>query len=573
LFQVHLYDLADNFDISGLAWDYQPISQRLFADRTISTYRTMPPKTNKLIVYLVKPQYDNPATIIESTQDGIDIGDVGTFYFEDSGVSTPSWVKDFFGASLKKDIKLLAASSRGVLLVPIEHDGQKLHFVVSFGLGRHLMYPGVIEDRFGLKVVLNSVDPNSLRSIDKTTLGSVPKHTREQIGKDSIAGDFGIDIEQDLISSVTGKSRYERLGKTISGKDALSVSSKVDIGNIKDFLVECYQQYLSKEYQKDFGWIDQIADVRDPKKIDELNDLLMAKLNKKEFDKIWMAVPEVVDWVDIKGFRYLRRKEADLVDDLDIKDFLEALKDKTLDIEVLKRSRVYVVSSKTDQVMDTAWSSYQCIYAEMAYRDLICILNNGKWYEIVKDFAEQIKKGFSQMEQSAVGLVDYAHTDENAYNNAAASTLPDSCCMDRELIYHGGGHSSIEFCDIYERVAKRMIHVKQYGGSSHLSHLFSQGAVAGELFVADQTFRQKLNEKLPAGYKLPDPKERPNATEYEIVFGIISNSLKPLDIPFFSKVSLKNAKRRLEGYGYKKVTLKKIQNTETQSSGSTGILE
>jgi len=526
----------------------------------------MPPKTNKLIIYLVKPQYDNPEAIVDSTQDGIDIGDVGTFYFEDSGVSTPAWVKEFFGTSLTKDIKLLAASARGVLLVPIEHNRQRLHFVVSFGLGRHLMHPGVIEDRFGLKVVLNSVDPESLRSIDKTTLGSVPKHTREQIGRDSIAADFGIDIEQDLVSSVTGKSRFERLGKTISGKDALSVSAKVDIGNIKDFLVFCYQQYLSREYQKDFGWIDQIADVRDPKKIEELNGSLLAKLKKKEFDKIWMAVPEVVDWVDIKGFRYLRRKEADLVDDLDIKDFLEALEDKALDVDALKRWRVYVVSSKTDQIMDTTWSSYQCIYAEIEHKGLIYILNNGKWYEIIRDFAEQIKKGFSQMEQSAVGLGNYAHTDENAYNKAAASTLSDSCCMDRELIYHGGGHSSIEFCDIYERAAKRMIHVKQYGGSSHLSHLFSQGAVAGELFVADQAFRQKLNEKLPAGYKLPDPKARPNAAEYEIVYGIISNSLKPLDIPFFSKVSLKNAKRRLEGYGYMKVTLKKIQNIGTKDT-------
>jgi uncharacterized protein (TIGR04141 family) len=383
----------------------------------------MPPITNKLAIYLIKSQYDEPNTIIDSTQDGIDIEDVGTFYFENSGVFTPAWVKDFFGTALQKDIKLLSASARGVLLVPVEHDGQNLHFVVSFGLGRHLMHSGVIEDRFGLRVVLNSVDPGSLRSIDKTTLGSVPKHTREQIGKDSIAGDFGIDIEQDLISSVTGKSKsnYERLGRTISGRDALSVSSKVDIGNIKDFLIFCYQQYLSTEYQKDFGWIDQIADVRDSQKLAELNGLLLRKINAKEFEKIWMAVPEVVDWVDIKGFRYLRRKEADLVDDLDIKDLLAVLKEKTVDVDLLKRSRIYIISSKTDEIMDSTWSAYQCIYAELEHQGLLYILNNGKWYEVVKDFAKQINDGFAQMEHSAVDLMDYAHADENAYNKGAAA--------------------------------------------------------------------------------------------------------------------------------------------------------
>ena len=525
----------------------------------------MPPKTNKVIVYLVKSQYTDAEDIIDSSQDGIEIPNVGTFYFEESGAGPPSWIKDFFGQTLDEDIKLLTASARGVLLAPIEYQGATVRFVVSFGLGRHLIIPGVTEDRFGLRVVLNSLDPKSLRSIDKTTLGSIPRHTREQIGRDSIAADFGLDIEQDLVSSVTGKSRYiEHLGKTITGKDSLSVSAKVDITNVKDFLGFCYQQYLSEEYkQHGFEWIDQISELRDPLRIDELNALLIDKLSKKEFERIWMAVPEVVDWVDIKGFRYLRPKKAELVDDLDIKDFLERLKDKTLDLETLKSSRIYVVSAKTDKA-DEDWSGYRCIYAEIEHNGVVYVLTNAKWYKIVKDFADQINNGFAQMEHSSVALLDYAHEDENEYNKAAASGLPNSCCMDRELVTHGGGHSSIEFCDIYDKGAKRLIHVKQYGGSSHLSHLFSQGAVAGELFVADDDFRGKLNEKLPTGYKLDDPTIRPEPGEYEVVYGIISDSAKPLDIPFFSKVSLRNARRRLRGYGFNKVTIKKIQHAQAE---------
>jgi uncharacterized protein (TIGR04141 family) len=54
---------------------------------------------------------------------------------------------------------------------------------------------------------------------------------------------------------------------------------------------------------------------------------------------------------------------------------------------------------------------------------------------------------------------------------------------------------------------------------------------------------------------------RPNAAEYEIVFAVISKSAGELDIPFFSKVSLRNARRRLGSFGYR-VTKKKIQKTE-----------
>jgi uncharacterized protein (TIGR04141 family) len=136
--------------------------------------------------------------------------------------------------------------------------------------------------------------------------------------------------------------------------------------------------------------------------------------------------------------------------------------------------------------------------------------------------------------------------------------------MDADLISHGGGHSSIEFCDLLTS-DKKLVHIKRYGGSSQLSHLFSQGVVSGELFVSDEGFREKLNEKLPAAHKLADIHARPNATEYEIVFGVISKSNNPLEIPFFSKVSLRNARRRLEGYGYM-VSKKKIENQSEAAS-------
>ena len=130
------------------------------------------------------------------------------------------------------------------------------------------------------------------------------------------------------------------------------------------------------------------------------------------------------------------------------------------------------------------------------------------------------------------------------------------CCLDNDPIVHGGGHSKIEFCDLLSR-DRKIIHVKRYGNSSVLSHLFAQGVVSGELFISDPEFRAKLNDKLPADLRLPDPQSRPVADQYEVVYGIVSKSQRPLELPFFSKVSLRNARRRLTGYGFN-VTLKKI---------------
>lgn len=192
----------------------------------------MSEKTNKLNIYLIKAEYTDFDQIVEDTAIGHEIDGVGTFYVEDSHPRQPGWFRDFFKRSLTGEFRLITSSAKGVLLVKLATGPQSRTLAVVFGHGRYLLNDGVVEERFGLKVVLNTVNPENLRSIDKTTLGSVPKQSREQMSREGDAANFGIDIEQDLINSVTGRSRDGRLGKMISGRDALAVSVKVDVRNM-----------------------------------------------------------------------------------------------------------------------------------------------------------------------------------------------------------------------------------------------------------------------------------------------------------------------------------------------------
>ena len=506
---------------------------------------------------MIKPQFERLEDIVESDNDPIEIENVGHFFYAESNPNPPDWMRKFFGTSIQQEIRILTSSAKGILIVPVRNGDTTVRFAVAFGIGRHLLKEGVIEERFGLKVVLNSADPESLRSIDKTTLGSVPKHSHEQMSRDVNASEFGIDVEQDLISSVTAKSRDEAFGKTPTGKDALSVSVKVDILNIVEFLKHCLNRYHSDDYKADFEWIDQIAEVRDKRKTEALATLLAEKLTQRELDKIWMAVPSLVDWADVEGFRYLSEKKGDLVEDIGMSSFLDSLGERPITTETLDDELVYMISASTG--IATRWTAFRCTYAELELDDSLYILNNGKWYEIARGFTERVLRDYAAFTHSAVILPDCAEKDEGTYNSAAAKAL-GLCCMDKNLIQHGGGHSSVEFCDLLTP-DKKIIHVKRYGGSSPLSHLFAQGVVSGELFVSDPEFRKKLNEKLPDSYKLVDPLARPKSEEYEIVYAIISYSAADLDIPFFSKVNLRNARNRLALCGYK-VSLKKILKVE-----------
>ena len=127
--------------------------------------------------------------------------------------------------------------------------------------------------------------------------------------------------------------------------------------------------------------------------------------------------------------------------------------------------------------------------------------------------------------------------------------------MDRKMIRHGGGASSIEFCDLMS-LDGDVIHVKNYSGSSVLSHLFHQGTVSAFLMAGDPSFRTKVNEKLPDSHELPLDGSF-SSSNYEIVYAIGTRNPLTFEMPFFSKVSLTNSVRQLRVSGYK-VSLAKI---------------
>lgn len=528
--------------------------------------------TNRLSVYLIKEEYSEHKDILKKigTLQSKNVKGVGVLYFGESHIFKPSWLEKFFRSALGDDIeKLFNASSKAILLTKVKIATKKERvFAIPFGYGWTFLNHGVWEERFGLKTTLNTVDPNNLRRIDKKNMSSVPKDTSEQLSREGVAADFGIDIEQDLIQSITGKAKEEGFGKTITGKDSLNLSVKVDLSNIQEFLKQAYKKYESNEYKKDFGWIDQISEVKDPKIIEKQNKGLIDSIKNNNFDKVWMAVPELVDWADVSGFSY-KNKKNDLKADIILAEFISNLPDSeknNLSLDVFNR-HIYCFGASSDELKHQ-WKAFNCLYCEIQddTKKKTYLLSNGKWYKVENDFAKQVNDGYQQLRDStaSITLPTYKYKNENEYNEDTAKNNNNLCCMDKKLISHGGGYSKIEFCDLYSK-DKKIIHVKYYGGSAVLSHLFLQGVVSGELLLADKEFREKVNEKLPDGHKINNPNDRPNPADFQIIFGIISSSIKQLEIPFFSKVSLRNAKRRLETYGYK-VSLQKISTEEKEKT-------
>ena len=521
---------------------------------------------SNLSIYLIKQGFSEFQDILarKNSLEEVKIKDVGSFYYGTSSISPPPWLKKFFLGKLDGKVeKILSASSKAILLV--RHDSRRI-FAIPFGYGWTLLEPGVWEERFGLKVALGIIEPELLRKIEKKNFAHVPKDTSEQLSKAGSTADFSLDFEQDLIRSVTGKTKQEKkeiFGKTIAGKDALSLSVKVNIETIQGFLTQVYKEYESKEYKQSFGWIDHVSEVRDSKILSGLNSKLIETIQKENFDKVWMAVPELVDWSDVGGFSYNSRNKEDK-DDVSLDDFMSSLSEQekeNLSIDTFNKPVLCLSESRNDTM--AKWKAYNCLYCEVSDSEngKTHLLSNGNWYEVEHNFVQEVERDYTRLigKESSLTLPDCRYKNERDYNFNAAEKISDLYCMDGQNISHGAGRSKIEFCDLYSKKRKQIIHIKRYGASSVLSHLFFQGLVSGETMKLDVSFRQKVNEKLPQEHKFMRSFE---SSEHQIIFGIISDVPEKLNIPFFSKVALKNVVRKLQGYGYKVFLQKVLRKTE-----------
>ena len=253
--------------------------------------------------------------------------------------------------------------------------------------------------------------------------------------------------------------------------------------------------------------------------------------------------------------------------DVNLDGFLSTIKqDEEISLKLLKTHKV-MCSDENHQCLYESWSVYKCLYSELDLNDDKYILNDGKWYRINQDFVSKTNGDFLKIEKSSELLPNYRGGSEGSYNQYVAMNFPDKYFLldDKNKIFHGGGHGQVEVCDLFSK-DKNLIHVKKYGKSSVLSHLFSQGFVSGQLLQLDSIFREKVKGKLGGSFKgLIDVDKRPDEDEFTVTYAVISNSSEEdLHLPFFSRVNLNNIARILKGFGYK-VEILKINCEESYS--------
>ena len=480
----------------------------------------------------------------------------GTIYYCDSSKKFPRW-KSYLDELSEETIDITEnASNKAVMLLCV----RDRIMAVVFGYGRSFLKEECLERNFGLKVALNTIDPNKMRSINAATIEDMVVTTQRQASYSTTQDEFGLNVTNDIMKGLTGEPYDPIYGNHISGKDSLVVSVHMEMTDLKEQLELYYDAYSGSRYKEiGFEWVDNVAEIRDSVQSEALDFELSTAIEKREVDHLHIAPPETTNWDRIIGFCYSgigkKLDEAESYNlDLDLTEYIEKIKAGTNILSKLHRDKLYAMNS--DGTPFVICSIYAALVFQIKYDEKNYILCSGTWYYVESSFFNQVNSFINaKIPLSNVNLPDCpSDKDEGAYNEMVAESNPDFCLMDRKLIAVENGPKKIEACDIFTR-DKKLIHVKNKGQSAQLSHLFSQGKVAAECFVSDLNFRKQVSDIAVQkfGSEVFDYNQKPQSSEFEIVYAIIDTKSSSLEakLPFFSKVNLMITAQELDRMHFK----------------------
>lgn len=529
--------------------------------------------TQRLTIYLLRDVNDPDDALADVAATGLDSSGLteasglnGRFYSRKSFSRTPGWAK-YLDPVLDADVQgLQSASASGLLVLKVDD----LSFALTFGYGRSFLNQAKVERRFGLKVALNLIDERQIRSLDTKKFDEMVVSTNTQTSRTTELPTFGVNILRDIVRAVTGVAPEASGYKSLSGSDALVLGFDKPVTDLSALLRDLHSNYSATRYKAAFGWVDHLAEVKDPALVSALNEQLVKQLAASDTSTTHMAMPENLEWEDIEHFVIVPTVRQTHFDELDLDAYLghRATKPAELTVESLKNRKVSVKFLRSADA-DARWSVYQCLVSEQRLNGGAYALIEGRWFSIADSLVAEVDTAIAAIPQASVSLpAGLPGESEGDYNARAASGSADLALLDKELVAPDGSNTRIEFCDLLSTDGS-LVHVKRKSRSSTLSHLFAQGHVSAESLV-DGTLRDQVRTAIrkaagsadASGWLdlVPPSSGVPDRDKVTVTYAVIANSsASGVEwLPFFSRLTLMQTVRDLNRIGFTKVALMRV---------------
>lgn len=476
-----------------------------------------------------------------------ELNGVDCLFYHQKNPSHPKWTQLFSGIEEIADLDLTGRSLKALLVMAV----QGRVFCFTFGHARHLIDSLAVERYFGLRTALSLTDPLLIKSIEKSNIDRTPLRSKSQSSKHLSIAEFDFKFDSEILKSLTGIVENDQDdSEYVSGSDSLALHSDVRLEEFPEIASRLLTAYEDERCKEKYPWMDYIVPVRDSSLIGDLNELLVEAINAEQFDRVRAAPPEILG-NDISGFGYVKhgarsRHGPALAFDLDLRQAL--LAKHILGVvthPLLLSERIYLYGAEEQRT--ATWSLYTCLEAEIEREEKIYLLSEGEWYQIDRDYTEQVNRFFEAAVRCELQFPRYDTDNEGPYLKRIANNA-NFYLLDQKLVRLNGASSPFEFCDLLTP-DHHIIHVKKYSSSSVLSHLFSQAYVSAEALINAPDVTAQVNAHLadlgPFQFVF-DPATLPRN---KIVFAIMQPN-EDLHMPFFSKVNFRQFAQRLNAMGY-----------------------
>ncbi|WP_227286543.1 DUF6119 family protein [Boseongicola sp. H5] len=488
-----------------------------------------------------------------------EFGDGGELFLFIKKGYPPGWLGQLH-ANFKIEDKVYNQSHSGV----VAFKSDERVFVLTFGYSSHLLNPYRLVSDFGLKVSINSLDPGSIKGLERNNLVRAVRSVEHSPFSRSI-NSFGIDEAFELIKKVSGRLDGEGSESSITGAQALRFSSSRKLERIPDYAKDAMELYNSIAYKKtSFSIIDTLQLVTDKANIDELDDGLVAAVRSLTDKRFEIGLPEVSDKHAVE-YAFTKIRMSGRKPDLFLDDYRKELGDglKDLEIDVFKSHDVRAFWDADNGRTDS--SLYRLMVGTLELDGVLYAINDGAWYSLKDSFRTSINGSFEKYKSDETvafdwpKIVDSGKTGnskrglkfvpEDDYNDRACNHF-GLICLDRKLFRFGDDcpHDKFEGCDQLDIKGRRLIHVKRGRRKSQgISYLFDQGEVAARALRQPHYWSDLCDrlEKIGVDEQLVDEARNngPLNQRWKVEFQIADsrNSSGEFTIPFFSRVRFHSA--------------------------------
>lgn len=471
---------------------------------------------------------------------------------------------------------MTATRPPGALLVVRRKDKGAPWFAIPFGSGRFLLDQNKTQAMFGLKAALNILYPvgvvataeeprrvDRIRSVNFKSLGGTGLHTIRQSPQDALLEDFEVDTRGDLLRSVVGRpSDVAKWGRAIVGGDGVHLKRPTSFSDLPRVLADLEDTAERPDYLETLPWLDDIQPVDDPLQEETVWTYVARRIQLGELDGLSLCPPEIVEWERVERFGVPRviAEPSELVGLTDVSGHLKpSWRNESLPsfLERLREWRLETIDANGELVK--GWNFKRCIAGEVEISGTTYSVFDGRIYKIASNLLDEVKAELSEIGESDIGLPAYNGERKELTYNTTASKQCGGILMDQKTVKLERKTSPVEICDILAPTGE-MVHVKKGRSSSELSHLFSQGAIAGQLLLESAKFHAKAvgvaNSAAPGGTapKAESPIRAGSPFAKVTTFGIIRkwNGQSLHDgLPFFSRLNLAQRAQELRRLGFR----------------------